>query len=88
MLRYAPLSAENYIRNRKAFADALVPGALALFSSNDTYPTGADGTLPFRQDSNMLHMCGVDQEETVLLVFPHAHNPAAQGDPVCHRNER
>jgi len=76
MLRYAPLSADNYIRNRKAFADALAPGALSLFSSNDTYPTGADGTLPFRQDSNMLHMCGVDQEETVLLIFPNAHNAA------------
>lgn len=76
MLRYPPLSAENYIRNRAAFADALIPGAMALFSSNDVYPTSADGTLPFRQDSNMLHLTGVDQEETVLLLFPDAHNPA------------
>ena len=76
MLRYPPLSAENYIRNRSAFAEALSPGAMALFSSNDVYPTSADGTLPFRQDSNMLHLTGVDQEETVLLLFPDAHNPA------------
>ena len=76
MLRYPPLSAENYIRNRAAFADTLSPGAMALFSSNDVYPTSADGTLPFRQDSNMLHLTGVDQEETVLLLFPDAHNPA------------
>ena len=76
MLRYPPLSAENYIRNRAAFAEALSSGAMALFSSNDVYPTSADGTLPFRQDSNMLHLSGVDQEETVLLIFPDAHNPA------------
>lgn len=76
MLRYAPLSAENYVRNRKAFTDALQPGAMALFNSNDIFPTSADGTLPFRQDSNMLHLCGVDQEDTVLLLFPDAHNPA------------
>ena len=76
MLRYPPLSAENYIRNRAALADALSPGAMALFSSNDVYPTSADGTLPFRQDSNMLHLTGVDQEETLLLLFPDAHNPA------------
>ncbi len=76
MLRYPPLSAENYIRNRADFAEAMNPGAMALFSSNDIYPTSADGTLPFRQDSNMLHLCGVDQEETLLLLFPHAHNPA------------
>jgi len=75
MLRYPPLSAENYTRNRAAFAEALSPGAMALFSSNDIYPTSADGTLPFRQDSNMLHLAGVDQEETVLLLFPDAHNP-------------
>ena len=49
---------------------------MALFSSNDVYPTSADGSLPFRQDSNMLHLTGVDQEETVLLLFPQAHNPA------------
>ena len=76
MLRYPPLSAENYIRNRAAFAEAMSPSAMALFSSNDIYPTSADGTLPFRQDSNMLHLSGVDQEETLLLLFPHAHNPA------------
>ena len=76
MLRYPPLSAENYIRNRADFAEAMQPGGMALFSSNDVYPTSADGTLPFRQDSNMLHLTGVDQEETVLLLFPQAHNPA------------
>ena len=73
MLRYPPLSAENYIRNRAAFAEALSPGAMALFSSNDVYPTSADGTLPFRQDSNMLHLTGVDQEETVLLLLSLIH---------------
>lgn len=76
MLRYPPLSSDNYIRNRKAFCEAMMTGGMALFSSNDTYPTGADGTLPFRQDSNLLHLTGVDQEETVLLLFPNAHNPA------------
>ena len=48
MLRYPPLSAENYIRNRADFAQAMQPGGMALFSSNDVYPTSADGTLPFR----------------------------------------
>ena len=62
MLRYPPLSSDNYIRNRKAFCEAMATGGMALFSSNDTYPTGADGTLPFRQDSNLLHLTGVDQE--------------------------
>ena len=49
MLRYPPLSAENYIRNRADFAEAMSPGAMALFSSNDIYPTSADGTLQSMQ---------------------------------------
>lgn len=49
---------------------------LALFFSNDIYPTSADGTLPFKQAADAFYLSGVDQEETVLLLFPDAHNPA------------
>ncbi|MCH1410917.1 MAG: aminopeptidase P family protein [Candidatus Poseidoniaceae archaeon] len=52
------------------------PGGLALFFSNDIYPTSADGTLPFKQHADIFYLTGVDQEETVLLLFPDAHNPA------------
>jgi hypothetical protein len=52
------------------------PGGLALFFSNDIYPTSADGTLPFKQHADIFYLAGVDQEETVLLLFPDAHNPA------------
>ncbi len=49
---------------------------LALFFSNDIYPTSADGTLPFKQAADAFYVSGVDQEETILLLFPDAHNPA------------
>ena len=49
---------------------------LALFFSNDIYPTSADGTLPFKQAADTFYLSGVDQEETILLLFPDAHNPA------------
>ena len=55
---------------------AMKPGGLALFFSNDIYPTSADGTLPFKQHADIFYLTGVDQEETVLLLFPDAHNPA------------
>ena len=48
------------------------PKSLAVFCSNDIMPTSADGTMPFRQDSDMLWMSGVDQEESRLVVFPDA----------------
>lgn len=51
-------------------------GGLALFFSNDIYPTSADGTLPFKQAADMFYLSGVDQEETILLLFPDAHAEA------------
>ena len=48
-------------------------GGLALFFSNDIYPTSADGTLPFKQAADLFYLSGVDQEETILLLFPDAH---------------
>ena len=51
-------------------------GGLALFFSNDIYPTSADGTLPFKQAADIFYLSGVDQEETILLLFPDAHAEA------------
>ncbi|MBM71207.1 MAG: X-Pro aminopeptidase [Crocinitomicaceae bacterium] len=75
-MRYQKLPSSLYVRNRKAFADAMENKGLALFFSNDIYPTSADGTLPFKQASDAFYLSGVDQEETILLLFPDAHNPA------------
>ncbi len=71
-MRYEPLPAELYVRNRKKFCERLPKGAMAIFHSNDFMPTNADGTMPFRQNNDLLHLCGVDQEETVLILFPDA----------------
>jgi Xaa-Pro aminopeptidase len=76
-MRYDQAPASLYVHNRKQFTSAMERGGMALFASNDIYPTSADGTLPFKQSTNILHLCGVDQEETVLLLFPDAH---AEGD--------
>lgn len=51
-------------------------GSLAVFNSNDIYPISADSTLPFAQHSDILYLCGADQEESILLLFPDALNPA------------
>lgn len=75
-MRYSKLPADLYVRNRAAFAKAMQPGGLAVFFSNDIYPTSADGTLPFKQAADMMWLTGVDQEETVLVLFPDAVNPA------------
>ena len=48
------------------------PNSLAVFNSNDIYPVSADSTLPFAQHRDILYLSGIDQEESVLLLFPDA----------------
>ena len=51
-------------------------GTLAVFNSNDIYPVSADSTMPFQQHRDILALSGVDQEESILVLFPNASNPA------------
>lgn len=74
-MRYAPLSAATYREHRVRFRQHLEKGGLALFHSNDIMPTSADGSMPFKQASDIFYLSGIDQEETILLLFPDAVDP-------------
>lgn len=51
---------------------AMKPKSIAVFNSNDIYPVSADSTMPFNQHRDILFLSGVDQEESILLLFPDA----------------
>jgi Xaa-Pro aminopeptidase len=72
-MRYHKLDRELFIENRKKFTAEMKPNSLAIFTSNDAYPTSADGHLPFKQHSDILYLSGADQEESILVLFPDAH---------------
>jgi Xaa-Pro aminopeptidase len=74
-MRYQPLSAATYREHRARFRQHLEKGGLAVFHSNDIMPTSADGSMPFKQASDIFHLSGIDQEETILLLFPDAMDP-------------
>ncbi len=46
------------------------PSSLAVFNSNDIYPISADSTMPFEQHRDIFYLSGVDQEESILVLFP------------------
>lgn len=73
MSRYKQLPADLYVRNRKKFTEMMEPRSLAVFNSNDIYPISADSTLAFQQHRDIFYLTGVDQEESVLLLFPDAY---------------
>jgi Xaa-Pro aminopeptidase len=74
-MRYNRLPAQLFADNRKKFAALMEPGSLAVFNSNDIYPTSADGTMPFKQHADIFYLSGVDQEESILVIFPECSNP-------------
>ncbi|MCP4051998.1 aminopeptidase P family protein [Mesoflavibacter sp.] len=74
-MKYHKIEKELFIKNRKNFAAKMLPSSLAVFNSNDIYPIGADSTLPFQQNRDLFYLSGVDQEESVLVIFPDCPNP-------------
>ena len=75
-MKYQAIPNTLFIKNRQKFTAQMIPGSLAVFNSNDIYPVSADSTLPFAQHSDILYLSGADQEESILLLFPDALNPA------------
>lgn len=61
---------ESVAQNRKLLASKLKPNTICVIHSNDIYPGNSDGTLPFRQNSNIIWSTGIGQEETTLLLIP------------------
>ncbi len=74
-MRYEPISPGLFTRNRDNLRKLLKPDSLVIVHSNDTYPTNADGTLPFRQNNDLFYLTGVDQEESILMLMPDAADP-------------
>lgn len=75
-MKYTAIDSNLFIENRKRFAAKLKPNSIALFVSNDILPTNADGSIGFVQNSDLFYLTGVDQEETILLIYPDAKTGA------------
>ncbi|OIQ27762.1 MAG: X-Pro aminopeptidase [Bacteroidetes bacterium MedPE-SWsnd-G2] len=69
-MKYHKIDSELFIGNRKQFMAQMKPNSLAVFNSNDIYPISADSTMPFEQHRDIFYLSGVDQEESVLVMFP------------------
>mgnify|MGYP001056320363 CR=1 FL=1 len=69
-MRYLPIGKELFELNRENLKKQLKPKSLAVFNANDIMPTNADGTMPFRQNNDLFYLSGIDQEESILVIFP------------------
>jgi Xaa-Pro aminopeptidase len=75
-MKYQLINSALFIKNRKNFASKMKPNSIAFFNSNDIYPISADSTMPFEQHRDLFYLSGVDQEESVLVLFPDCPNEA------------
>ena len=71
-MKYHQIDRNLFIKNRAKFTAHMKPNSVAIFNSNDIYPVSADSSLPFAQHRDIFYLSGVDQEESVLLLFPDA----------------
>ena len=69
-MKYDLINQNLFIKNRKNFMAQMKPSSLAVFNSNDIYPISADSTMPFEQHRDIFYLSGVDQEESILVLFP------------------
>ncbi len=73
-MKYERINNTLYIKSRAKFASMLQPKSLAVFNSNDIFPISADSSMPFQQHRDILYLSGVDQEESILVIFPTCTN--------------
>jgi Xaa-Pro aminopeptidase len=71
-MKYHQIDRQLFVKNRQKFTAQMKPNSVAVFNSNDIYPVSADSTLPFAQSRDIFYLSGVDQEESILLLFPGA----------------
>jgi Xaa-Pro aminopeptidase len=69
-MKYESIDSSLFVENRAKFTKQMKPGSMAIFVSNDIMPTNADGSMGFRQNADLFYLCGIDQEDTILVLFP------------------
>src|SRR5882762_1118445 len=71
-MRYAPINPELFVTNRARLKELLLPNSLVAVNANDVPPTNADGTLAMPPNSDLFYLTGVEQEQSILLLYPDA----------------
>lgn len=74
-MKYLPLNSEIFINNRKRFTRQMVPNSIAVFVSNDEWPSNGDAIHTFKQNTNLFWLSGITQEDSMVILFPDCPDP-------------
>lgn len=75
-MKYFPINNQLFTINRKNFVSRLLPNSLAIFHANDEFPRNGDQAFLFKQNPDFFYLTGIDQEQSILLLFPQCPNPS------------
>ncbi len=74
-MKYLPLNPEIFTQNRKRFTERMEKNSIAIFNSNDELPTNGDQLFKFKQNSDLFWLTGIEQEDSMLVLFPDNPDP-------------
>jgi Xaa-Pro aminopeptidase len=74
-MKYKQISSSLFLMNRENFINLLPDNAIAIFQSNDEFPRSGDQNFPFKQNPDLFYLSGIDQEQSILLLYPNCPNP-------------
>jgi len=74
-MKYSSIDQKLFIHNRKNFSNKLKNNSLCIFNANDEFPRSGDQNFIFKQNPDLFYLSGIDQEQTILLLFPDCPNP-------------
>ena len=74
-MKYLPLNPDIFVQNRKRFIAKMEKNAIAIFNSNDELPSNGDGQHRFKQNSDIIWLSGIEQEESMVILFPDNPDP-------------
>jgi Xaa-Pro aminopeptidase len=74
-MKYLPLNPAIFVNNRKRFAKEMLPNSIAVFVSNDEWPSNGDALHTFKQNTDLFWLSGVEQEDSMVILFPDNPDP-------------
>ena len=74
-MKYLPLNPKIFTQNRKRFVQKMDKNSIAIFNSNDELPTNADQLFKFKQNADLIWLTGIEQEDSMLILFPDNPDP-------------
>ncbi len=74
-MKYLPLDSKIFIQNRKRFVSKMQKNSIAIFVSNDEFPSNGDALHEFKQNSDLFWLSGIEQESTMVILFPDNPDP-------------